>query len=64
LDRNVIQKEIETKLKYENISIEMLGMCNMKCFVIPVTAGITNIWKKIPENHSTDSVRTTAGHRT
>jgi hypothetical protein len=35
-DRNAIQKESEKKLKYQNLSIEIQRMWNMKCFVIPV----------------------------
>jgi hypothetical protein len=38
-DRNVIQKELEKKLKYKNLSIEIQGVWNMKCFVKPVTIG-------------------------
>jgi hypothetical protein len=45
-DRNVIQKEAEKKLKYKNLSIEIQGMWNMKCFVIPVITGATGIVSK------------------
>jgi hypothetical protein len=62
-DRNVIRKESEKKLKYKNISIEIQGMWNMKCFVIPIIIGATGIVTKglkkyletIPGKHSTDS---------
>jgi hypothetical protein len=45
-DRNVIQKESEKKLIYENLSIEIQRMWNMKCFVIPVIIGATGIVTK------------------
>jgi hypothetical protein len=41
-DRNVIQ-ESEKKLKHKNLSIEIQGMWNMKCFVTPVIIGATGI---------------------
>jgi hypothetical protein len=45
-DRNVIQKESEKKLKYNNLSMEIQRMWNMKCFVIPVIIGATGIITK------------------
>jgi hypothetical protein len=42
-DRNVIQKKVEQKLKYKNLSTEIQQMWNMKCFVIPVINGATGI---------------------
>jgi hypothetical protein len=42
----IIQKEAEKKLKYENLSIEIQRMWNMKCFVIPVITGATEIVSK------------------
>jgi hypothetical protein len=64
-DKNVIQKEAEKKLKYENLSIEIQRMWNMKCFVVPVIIGATGIVSKslqkyletIPGQHSTDSLQ-------
>jgi hypothetical protein len=47
---NIIQEEAERKLKYTNISIEIQGMWNMKCFVIPVIIGATGIVTKGPKN--------------
>jgi hypothetical protein len=35
-DKNIIQKESENKLKYENLSIKIQRMWIMKCFTIPV----------------------------
>jgi hypothetical protein len=48
-DSNVIEKELEKKLKYKNLSIEIQRMWNMKCFVIPVIIGVTGIVSKGPK---------------
>jgi hypothetical protein len=64
LDRNVIKKKSETKLKYKNLSIEIQLIWNMKCFVIPVITGATRIVTKglkkyletMPGKHSIDSL--------
>jgi len=69
-DRNVIQKEAENKLKYENLSIELQRMCNMKYCMIQVIIGVTGIVTKrlekylerIPEKHSVDSLRRDIAH--
>jgi hypothetical protein len=50
-DRNVIQKESEKKLKYNNLSVEIQQMWNMKCFVIPVTIGATGTVTKEPKKY-------------
>jgi hypothetical protein len=67
-DRNIIQKESEKKLKYKNLSIEIQLMWKMKCFVIPVIIGATEIVTRglkkyletIPGKHSIESLQKTA----
>jgi 3-deoxy-D-manno-octulosonic acid (KDO) 8-phosphate synthase len=67
-DKNLIQKEAEKKLKYKNLSIEIQGMWNMKCFVVPVIIGATgNVSKSLQRyletisgQHSIDSLQKTA----
>jgi hypothetical protein len=64
-DKNIIQKEADTKLKYKSLSIEIQRVLNMKCFVIPVIIGATGIVSKslqkyletIPGQHSIDSLQ-------
>jgi hypothetical protein len=41
VDRNVMQKEAEKKLKYKSLYIEMQRMWNMKCMNILVIIGAT-----------------------
>jgi hypothetical protein len=53
-DRNVIQKEAETILKYKDLTIEIQRMWNVKTRVIPVIIGATgNISKSFRKYVST-----------
>jgi hypothetical protein len=45
-ERNLIQKEVEVKLNYKNLSTEIEQVWNMKRFVIPVITGATGIVTK------------------
>jgi len=49
-DRNVIKKEAEKILKYEDLTIEIQRMWNVKTRVIPVTTGATGTISKFSEN--------------
>jgi hypothetical protein len=68
IDRNVVQKEAEKKLKYKNLGIETQRMWNLKCTIIPVIIGATVIVRKslrknleaMPGKYSTDSLQKTA----
>jgi hypothetical protein len=43
VDRNVTQKEVEKKLKYKSLCIEIQQMWKMKCKIIPVIIGAIGI---------------------
>jgi hypothetical protein len=45
-DRNVIKKEAEKFLKYEDLTIEIQRMWNVKTNVIPVIIGATGTTSK------------------
>ena len=58
VDRNVVQKEAEKKLKYKCLCIEIQRMWNLKCTIIPVIIGDNGILTRsirknleaVPEN--------------
>jgi len=67
-DRNVIKKEAEKILKYQNLTIEIQRMWNVKTNVIPVITGatgtISRAFKKyvsnIPGHHEVKKLQKTA----
>jgi hypothetical protein len=67
-DRNVTHKETEKKLKYKSLCVEIQRMWNMKCMIILVITGATEIVTKglkknleaLPGKHSIDSLQKTA----
>jgi hypothetical protein len=66
-DRNVIKKEAEKILKYEELTIEIQRLWNVKTKVIPVIMGatgtISNLFRKyvsnIPGNHEAKELQKT-----
>jgi hypothetical protein len=68
VDRNVVQKEVEKKIKYKSLCIEIQRMCNLKCTIIPVITGATGIVTRslrenleaVPGKHSIYSLQKTA----
>jgi hypothetical protein len=68
VDRNVVQKEAEKKLKYKSLCILIQPMWNMNCTIIPVTTGATRtatkglkkMFETIPGKHLTDTLNKTA----
>jgi len=67
-DRNDVQKEVEKKLKYKSLGIEIQRMWNLQCTIVPVTTGATGMVMRslrkhleaIPGIHSIDSLQKTA----
>jgi hypothetical protein len=67
-DRNVVKKEAEKILKYEDLTIEIQRMWNLKTEVIPVVIGATGTISKsfrkylsnIPGNHDVGELQKTA----
>jgi hypothetical protein len=67
-DRNVIKKEAEKILKYEDLTIEIQCMWNVKTKIIPVIIGATGTISKsfrkyvsnIPGNHEVKELQKTA----
>ena len=60
-DRNVVQKEVEKKLKYKSLCIEIQQMWNLKCTIIPVIIGATSHWnsnKKLKEKYGSCTRKT------
>ena len=64
-DRNVVQKEVEKKLKYKSLCIEIQQMWNLKCTIVPVIIGATGIVTRslrknleaVPGKHPIDSLQ-------
>ena len=67
-DRNVIKKEAEKILKYEDLTIQIQHMWNVKTVVIPVIIGATGTISKafrkymsnIPGHHEVKELQKTA----
>jgi len=68
IDRNVIKKEAEKILNYEDLITEIQRMCSVKANVIPVVIGATGIISKslrqylsnIPGKHDIKELQKTA----
>ena len=66
-ERSIVQKEVEKKLKYRSIAIEIQRMWNLKCTIIPIINGATGIVTRslrknlevVPGKHSIDSLQKT-----
>jgi len=67
-DRNVVQKDVEKKLKYRSLCMEIQRMWNLKRTIVPVIIGATGIVTRslrknletVPGKHSIDSLQKTA----
>jgi hypothetical protein len=67
-DRNVVQKEVEKKLKYKSLCMEIKRLWNLKCTIIAIVIGATGIVTRslkknleaVPGKHSIDSLQKTA----
>ena len=67
-DRNVVQKELENRLKYKSLCTEIQQMWNLEGKIVPVIIGATRIVTKvlrqnlegIPRKCSIDSLQKTA----
>ena len=68
VDRNAVQKEVGKKLKYKSLCIEVQRIWNLKCTIVPVIIGATEIVTRnlrknletVPGKHSIDSLQKTA----
>ena len=64
-DGNFVQKEAKKKLKCKSLCIEIQGMWNLKCTIIPIMIGDTGILTRslrknleaVPGKHSIDSLQ-------
>jgi hypothetical protein len=67
-DRNVVQKEVENKLKYKSLCTEIQRIWNVQCVIVPLVSGATGTVTKglkknleaVVEKHSIYSVQKTA----
>jgi heme/copper-type cytochrome/quinol oxidase subunit 2 len=63
--KNFVQKEAKKKLKYKSLCIEIQGMWNLECTIIPVIIAATGIVTRslrknleaVPREHSIDSLQ-------